>query len=138
MRGRVGMGAKILQGDVFALLPTLAKGSVDVVVTSPPYWKLRAYLAADHPLKHLELGNEPTVAAYIENQVKVFRLVRDAMSEYATCWLNIGDSYASGEMGRHDLMKGQLRERPKGLAKREIVRVKTGIPAGNLCLIPQR
>lgn len=45
-------------GDVRAVLPTLASASVDAVVTSPPYWQQRAYLADDDPLKPLELGQE--------------------------------------------------------------------------------
>jgi DNA modification methylase len=46
----------ILQGDCRATLTTLAPGSVHMAVTSPPYWGLRAYLPADHPLKALEFG----------------------------------------------------------------------------------
>ncbi len=55
------MAAQILSGNVFDLLPTIKPGSVDCVVTSPPYWQLRSYLPKGHPFKHLELGSEPTV-----------------------------------------------------------------------------
>lgn len=54
------MKATILTGDVFDVLPTIQRGSIDACVCSPPYWALRSYLAKGHPLKHLELGNEPT------------------------------------------------------------------------------
>ncbi len=38
------MSVRILQGDVFAMLPTIPAGSVQTCVTSPPYWGLRQYL----------------------------------------------------------------------------------------------
>lgn len=42
---------RIIQGDVFAALPTLDAGSVHTVVTSPPYWGLRTYLPGVVQLK---------------------------------------------------------------------------------------
>ena len=93
------MGARILQGNVFDLLPTIEPGSVDLCVTSPPYWMLRSYLPKGHPLKPQELGSEPTPAAFIDNLVRVFRLVRDAMADHAVAFVNIGDTYAGGVCG---------------------------------------
>ncbi len=139
------MKATILEGDVFSRLPEIEPGSVDCVVTSPPYFALRSYLPKGHPLKHLELGSEPTVEAYIGRMVEVFRLVRECMSPWAVAFVNIGDSYASGETGRKD--NGRLdrdrhkwREGMTDQAPRKERRSKqeTGIPAGNLCLIPSR
>jgi site-specific DNA-methyltransferase (cytosine-N4-specific) len=72
------------------MLPTLDPGSVDICVTSPPYWMLRSYLSKDHPLKDRELGQEKTLEAYLENMVRVFRLVRNALADHGTVWLNIG------------------------------------------------
>ncbi len=34
---------RVIRGDVFDVLPTLPEGSVQTVVTSPPYWGLRDY-----------------------------------------------------------------------------------------------
>jgi DNA modification methylase len=47
------------------------------------------------------LGLEPTPALYIEHMVAVFREVRRVMRKDASCWINIGDSYAgaSGNNG---------------------------------------
>lgn len=126
----------ILQGNVFDLLPTLEPGSIDCAVTSPPYWMLRSYLPADHPLKPLELGSEKTLAEYIANQVRVCALVREALAPHGTCWINIGDSYSNtpgngrGGEGSGLWDGGKPPHRSGGK--------KTGIPAGNLCLIPQR
>jgi site-specific DNA-methyltransferase (cytosine-N4-specific) len=59
-------------------------------VTSPPYWGLRDYGVAG------QIGLEPTPDEYVANMVAVFRLVRDALADDGTCWLNLGDSYATG------------------------------------------
>lgn len=92
------MAATILQGDVFEKLPEIKPGSVDVVCTSPPYHMLRSYLPKGHPLKHLELGSEPTVEEYVANMVKVFSLVRDCLSDHGAVWCNVGDSYQDGNL----------------------------------------
>jgi hypothetical protein len=130
------MTATILQGSVFDMLPTIAKGSVDICITSPPYWMLRSYLAKDHPLKALELGSEPTPVEFVANMVRVFALVREAMAEHGTCWVNIGDSYSgSGKGGGGGSITERNGDGVLGTGARQGV---SGIPAGNLALIPQR
>ena len=42
-----------------------------------------------------QLGLESTPAEYVEKMVAVFREVRRVLREDGTCWLNLGDSYAS-------------------------------------------
>jgi len=59
-------------------------------VTSPPYYWQRDY-GVDG-----QMGMEETPVAYVENMVDVFRCVRDVLSDDGTLWLNIGDSYYSG------------------------------------------
>ena len=54
----------ILEGDVFARLAELPDGSVDLVLTSPPYWGLRSYGVEG------ELGAEPTLEAYLDNTLR--------------------------------------------------------------------
>lgn len=133
--------ARIIEGNVFDVLPTIERGSIDCVVNSPPYWALRSYLPKGHALKHLELGSEKTTKEYIANMVRVFGLVRETMADHATCWLNIGDSYAGGHSGESALDK--LGERYRGgghsVAKALQKRPKNrDLESGNLCLIPQR
>ena len=57
-------------------------------VTSPPYYGLRDYGGEDS-----QIGMEQTPEEYIDEMVKVFRLVRDCLTDDGTLWLNIGDSY---------------------------------------------
>ncbi len=65
--------ARIIVGDVRTVLGGLPERSVQLCMTSPPYWALRSYLPADHAAKALEMGSEPTPEAYIAGQVEVFR-----------------------------------------------------------------
>ena len=90
------MSTRILYGDALASLQTLDAGSVQCCVTSPPYWGLRSYLPADHPLKHLEIGAEKTPGEYIKKLVAVFREVRRVLRNDGVLWLNLGDTFAGG------------------------------------------
>lgn len=80
-------------GDCMALLPQVPTGTIQCVVTSPPYFGLRSYLPDDHPDKALEIGTEETPDEYVAKMVDVFREVRRALRDDGTCWLNLGDSY---------------------------------------------
>jgi hypothetical protein len=82
-------------GDVREQLRQLPDESVHCVVTSPPYWGLRMYLEDGHESKHHELGLEPTPEQYVANMVDVFREVRRVLRRDGTCWMNLGDSYAT-------------------------------------------
>lgn len=53
-------------GDVRDVMGTMADGSVDLILTSPPFLALRSYLPADHPDKAKEIGSEPTPAAFLD------------------------------------------------------------------------
>lgn len=44
--------------------------------------------------KDSQIGLEQTPKEYIENMVRVFRLVRELLTDDGTLWVNIGDSYA--------------------------------------------
>lgn len=69
-------------------------GSVQTCVTSPPYFGLRDY-GVDG-----QIGLEPTLDAYVERLVRVFREVRRTLRDDGTLWLNLGDSYAANRSYR--------------------------------------
>lgn len=101
---------KILQGHWIDVLKTLPDESVQMCVTSPPYFGLRSYLPKDHPLKHLELGTEKTPKEYISKLVDGFREVNRVLKKDGVIWVNIGDSFCStdkwgggkgGNTGKH-------------------------------------
>ena len=89
--GELQVTVKILVGDATERLRTLPDGSVHCVVTSPPYWGLRAYDGEPGMI-----GLEPTFGEHLENLVKVFGELRRVLRPDGTVWLNYGDAYAGG------------------------------------------
>lgn len=79
----------IYVGDNRESLRKLPEKSVQVVVTSPPYWGLRDYGAEG------QIGLEQSPNAYVEELCQVFDEVWRVLKDDGTLWLNIGDSYAS-------------------------------------------
>lgn len=90
---------KIIQGDCLDVLKTLPDRSVDMCLTSPPYYLLRDYGIEG------QIGLEETPEQYIEKLVDVFREVKRVLKDDGTLWVNIGDSYAGGQ-GRWGGMEG--------------------------------
>ena len=73
--------------DALGLLPT---GSVQTVVTSPPYWSLRDYDVAE------QIGRDDGLGEYVKSIVAAFDQLRRVLVDDGTVWLNVGDSYTSG------------------------------------------
>jgi len=89
-------------GDALDILCAMPGGSVDCVVTSPPYYGLRDY-GIDG-----QIGLEDTPDAFIERLMDVFTEVRRVLADHGTCWVNMGDSYNSdGRKGRAGMGKGK-------------------------------
>lgn len=127
--------ARILVGDVRQRLAELPDCSVQTCVTSPPYWGLRDY---GHDG---QIGLEQTPDQYVAEMVEVFREVRRVLADDGTLWLNLGDSYASGEVGRHDGYNptragGSGTNKPFG--SRQQRRLQTGLKPKDLVGIPWR
>jgi DNA modification methylase len=81
------MSARIIVADVLDGLASLEPESVQVCVTSPPYWGLRDYGVAG------QLGLERTPQEYVDRMVAVFAAVRGVLRKDGTLWLNLGDCY---------------------------------------------
>lgn len=90
--------ARWLVGDVFEVLATLPDKSVNSVITSPPYWRKRRYLPADHPLADKEIGQEPSPGAFIETMLRLTDELWRIVADDGTIWINLGDT-ASGSGG---------------------------------------
>lgn len=83
------MTVTLLHGDCRDVLPALPAGSVQCVVTSPPYWGLRDYGVVN------QIGLEESVDDYVTALVAVFREVRRVLVDDGVLWLNLGDRYAA-------------------------------------------
>jgi len=65
----------------------LAPNSIDLVLTSPAYWRKRDY---QHPN---QLGQERTAQQYVAALVEVLRECRRVLKTTGSVFLNIGDTY---------------------------------------------
>ncbi len=156
--GGDAVGAQVIAGDAWDLLPELPKDSVDLVLTSPPYWGLRSYghthnenvLAAwtatgaspsaspgyEWYRQHGGvLGLEPYPSWYVDHLADVLDRCVPSLKPGGSMWLNLGDTY----FGRWSSIREDGRQ---GLAGARRARRRT--PSGGelhdkqLLLIPAR
>lgn len=80
-----------------------------------------------------EIGLEPTPADYVSRLVEVFREVRRVLRDDGTCWVNLGDSYASGGRSTRDT-DTKLEQRGMGIRPTD----PAGIKPKDLIGIPWR
>lgn len=135
-------------------LEWMLPASVSQIVTSPPYFGLRAYAGeqsipwpAVHyaPMPNLPaitvpawdgaMGHEPTLEMYIGHLILCLRAWASVLHPTGTAWINLGDSYAqdskwggkSGEKNYTSDAGGFQRGRRR-----------TGLADKNLCMVPER
>lgn len=89
------MSARYLVGDVLEVLPTLEAGSVQAVITSPPYWRKRRYTNDDK-----EMGQEPSPGEFLAGLLRVTDELWRVVKDDGTIWFVVGDTAAgSGGWG---------------------------------------
>ena len=86
----------IYQGDCLEVMRNFPDDSIDMCMTSPPYWGLRDY-GVDG-----QYGLEESPEKYIEKMTDVFSEVRRILKKEGTLWLNIGDTYRGSCQGGGD------------------------------------
>jgi len=111
--------ATLITGDVRDVLATIPDGSVDLVLTSPPFLALRSYLPADHPDKHREIGAEPTPAAFLSTLLALTAEWRRVLAPHGSICVELGDTYsgsggAGGDYNADGLREGQQKFRQVG------------------------
>ena len=94
MTGRISQ-ATILVGDARQRMAFVPPKSIRCCVTSPPYFGLRDYGHDE------QIGLEDDPVEFVATLVDLFSMVRDALTDDGTLWLNIGDSYAGSGKGRN-------------------------------------
>jgi site-specific DNA-methyltransferase (adenine-specific) len=80
---------QILEGDATETLASLPTASVDCVITSPPYFRLRDY-GVDG-----QLGLEAHVDQWVSELQAVLREIARVLVPTGSVWLNLGDAYST-------------------------------------------
>jgi site-specific DNA-methyltransferase (cytosine-N4-specific) len=107
---------QIVVGDAYDLFPTLPKASIDLIITSPPYWGHRDY-DLDHNWAFFNnipnvkkigpqspgynwyrrhggiLGLEPYPEWYVTHLTEIFSRGMASLKPAGSVWINIGDTY---------------------------------------------
>ena len=187
---------KIYHGHTLDILKTFPDESIDMCVTSPPYWGLRDYglepiiwdgdpncqhnfeikkintkrnmtyserlskeknkdtKLANHNIEIIinqgfcskcgawkgSLGLEPDPNLYIKHLCDIFDEVKRVLKKEGTCWVNLGDTYASGNRakGGADINNFDPKYKNKTDSKYAPNRMGCGITDKSLCQIPSR
>jgi len=113
----------IINADALDALRAIEAATVDVCITSPPYYNLRDY-GTDG-----QIGLEKTPEEYIDRLLAVFREIRRTLKDGGTLWVNIGDSYATSSNARppantRNKHGHTVKEIPKGYKPKDLI----GIP----------
>ena len=87
---------KIHNGDALELANQLPDESIDMIITSPPYFQLRNYLPKGHHNKEKEIGNEDDPYEYIGKLIKIFNVLKRKIKKSGTLFCNLGDVYFGG------------------------------------------
>jgi DNA modification methylase len=136
------MSVQILRGNALAL--PLADDTVDLVVTSPPYFGLRSYQDGGEHYDG-QIGDEATPAEFVDALIAATAEMVRVVKPTGSIWVNLGDKYAGSRMDGssgwatapldHDSKKKQL---SKLAASQGVLRTSTTIPTKSLMGIPWR
>jgi len=99
-------------GDVFEQLAKIPDGSIDLIVTSPPFLALRSYLPDDHPDKAKEIGSESGPAAFLDTMMALSAEWGRVLAPHGSLCVELGDTYsgsggAGGDYNADGLRDGQ-------------------------------
>ena len=114
-------------GDVFARLAEIPDGSIDLVLTSPPFLALRSYLPADHPDKGLEIGSEADPAAFIDTLLRLTAEWRRVLAPHGSICIELGDTYSGSGGSGGDYNDGGLREGQQTFSGSAAKRARLGV-----------
>jgi site-specific DNA-methyltransferase (adenine-specific) len=83
---------RVVCGDSLAVCRKLPAECVDLVITSPPYYRQRDYGTAR------QIGQEVTADLYIQRLADLFAELKRVVKRSGSAWLVVGDKYENGEL----------------------------------------
>jgi DNA modification methylase len=129
------MSAHVLRGDARRI--PLRDNSVDLIVTSPPYFGLRSYGAGEG-----EIGAEGHWREWLVALVEATAEMARVLKPEGSMFIDLGDKYASSgghaDDGGTSTLGGRLHVRAPNSASTSSRRGWADIPAKSLMLLPER
>jgi hypothetical protein len=104
------VSATIIRGNALAL--SLADSSVDLIVTSPPYFSLRSYTDGGEHYAG-QIGSEATPAEFVDALIAATREMVRVLKPSGSIWVNLGDSYAGSPKAEEQIGRGQRERRTR-------------------------
>ena len=134
---------QVIEGDCLRLVPELPTESIDIVVTSPPYWGQRVSNGT---------GMEEDPREYLRFLRDVFVALKPKMKTEGLVWINIGDAYNTpvnwrekdrkysslGPDGNGLSPNNSAYVKPRASRKACVVRSVPWLRYGNLLALPYR
>ena len=80
----------IICGDCFELIKTIPDNSINLIITSPPYYQQRDYGGG--------MGNEETLEAYLNNLLLLLKDCIRVLREDGNIVFNLGDKYENSNL----------------------------------------
>lgn len=126
----------ILHGDARAL--PLADNTVDLVVTSPPYFGLRSYTDGGRHYEQ-QIGSEATPQQFVDALIEVTRECMRVLKPSGSMWINLGDSYSGKPAGPQGNTGQRVDRRSANEPHQAAAKRSTGdVPAKSLRGLPWR
>jgi len=105
---------KLMRGDARHL--DLPDNSVDLIVTSPPYFGLRSYQDGGEHYQG-QVGDEATPAEFVDALIECTREMMRVTKPTGSIWVNLGDKYVADNRGSNpDAKRGAAKWAPAGKA----------------------
>lgn len=135
---------QVATGDCLNMIPLLPDKSIDIVVTSPPYWGQRLDQG---------YGVIADPRSYLESLTEVFVAILDKLKTRGILWINLGDAYNTpinwrmedfkysslggrfnGKLNSNNSAYTKPRKKRKAFIDKEV----TWLKYGNLLALPHR
>ena len=93
---------KIICGDSLLELKKIESESIDMCITSPPYYGLRDYNVDG------QLGLENSFEEYLEKLLEIIAEIKRVLKKEGSFWLNMGDCYGGLSAGNKSISEANI------------------------------
>lgn len=84
----------LVTGNALDALSELEDLSIQLTITSPPYYRLRKYTEQGRD----EIGREDSISEYVKNLSEIFCILKRKTRDDGLFFLNLGDTYINGQL----------------------------------------